>query len=92
MELAKNSKSTHYAVSLARILNVGVKNQQGCLFYVTDEEVDQRSADITSKLLQRLDIDSNLIEGFVMILIDADDTHFIFCQNGTSEWCIGNMR
>ena len=90
-ELAKNSKSTHYAVSLARILNVGVKNQQGCLFYVTDEEVDQRSADITSKLLQRLDIDSNLTEGFVMILIDADDTHLYSARmvlvNGALEIC-----
>lgn len=90
-ELTKNSKSTHYAVSLARILNVGVKNQQGCLFSVTDDEVDQRSADITSKLLQRLDIDSDLIEGFVMILIDADDTHLYSVRmvlvNGALEIC-----
>lgn len=90
-ELAKNSKLPHYVASLARILNVSVKNQQGCLFAVNDDEVNKRAADITSKLLKRLDIDSDLIEGFVMILFDADDTHLYSARmvlvNGALEIC-----
>ncbi|WP_299448184.1 DUF5986 family protein [uncultured Phascolarctobacterium sp.] len=73
-ELRKNSKSPHYAASLARILNIDAPNMQESLFYDIDDEVYKRSVDITNKLLQKLDVESEYIEGYVMILFDADDT------------------
>lgn len=73
-ELKKNSKSQHYAVSLARILNIAVKDVQGCLFSVVEDEVYKQSAEITFKLLQNIDVDIDCIDGYVMILFDADNT------------------
>ena len=73
-ELGKNSKSQHYAVNLAKILNLEVPNAQGRLFFVADDEEHKRADDITSKLLRNLDVDSDCIDGYVIVLIDADDT------------------
>lgn len=90
-ELRKNSKSPHYAVSLARILNIDVKNLQGCLFTDIDDEVYKRSVDVTNKLLNNLDDKSEHIEGYVMILFDADDTQLYSARmvlvNGNLEVC-----
>lgn len=72
-ELDKNSKSQHYATSLARILNFEVPNLQGRLF-VDDDDAYKQAANITSKLLQNIDVDSDCINGYVMVLFDADDT------------------
>lgn len=73
-ELDKNSKSQHYAVNLAKILNFEAPDVQGRLFVVADDEEHKRADDITSKLLRNLDVASDCIDGYVMVLFDADDT------------------
>ena len=90
-EYRRNSELTHYTISLARVLNVGLPLREQRLFNNDDDNVLEKSRDIVYNVLQRLVSQDKVIKSYVLILFDADETSLYSARmvlvNGALEIC-----
>lgn len=90
-EYRSNSEMTHYAISLARVLNIDLPLQEQKLFNDDNGAILDKSRDIVYKVLQQLVNQDKVIKTYVLILFDADETNLYSARmvllNGALEIC-----
>lgn len=90
-EYKRNTRMTHYTVSLSRVLNIDLQINEQSLFANDTSNTMERSKDVVHKILQQLIDQDKVINGYVLILFDADEINLYSARmvllNGSLAIC-----